>query len=154
MAVTHIQINYPPAEDLDPDLLLSAAEAVYEAVGGVEETELAITIIGEFEIHELNLNYRNIDAPTDVLAFPDGEINPETGKSYLGDVVIAYPIAVVQAEEEGHRVADELQLLVIHGILHLLGYEHDNDQGGEGMWLVQRKALDRLGSPIKSENWI
>ena len=65
-----------------------------------------------------------MDQVTDVLAFPDGSENPENGLLYLGDVVIAYPFAALQAHEAGHSPGDEIQLLVVHGLLHLLGYDH------------------------------
>ena len=95
------------------------------------ETELSLIITDDETIRELNHRFRGVDAPTDVLAF-DAEaeehfvIAPES-PPYLGDVVISYQRALAQAEELGHAVAEELKLLVIHGILHLLGYDHQEE---------------------------
>jgi probable rRNA maturation factor len=99
------------------------------------------------KLHELNNQFLGIDAPTDVLSFPSGneETDIETGRYYLGDIIISYPIAVEQARNNGHPVMAELMMLVVHGTLHLLGYDHAEEAGKNEMWLAQREALERLG---------
>jgi len=80
-----------------------------------------VVISSDAQLLELNRQYLGIEAPTDVLSFQADELDPETGRRYLGDVIISYPRAQAQAEVGGHAVLDELQLLVVHGVLHLLG---------------------------------
>jgi probable rRNA maturation factor len=107
--------------------------------------DIAIVIGDDEHIQSLNKTYRGIDEPTDVLAFPHGGIDPDTGRENLGDIIIAYPQAAQQAETGGHPVMDELVLLVVHATLHLLGYEHETDQQKRIMWSVQDDILDKLG---------
>lgn len=97
-------------------------------------------------IRELNRNFRGVDSVTDVLSFEsDGEIDPETGNEYLGDIVICLEQAAKQAEQSGHSVGNEIGLLEIHGLLHLLGYDHtDKDQKDE-MWHYQDLYLEKCG---------
>jgi len=114
--------------------------------------EISIVIRTDDYIQALNHIYRGINEPTDVLAFPHNRIDPDTGEENLGDVIIAYPIAVQQAEAGGHPVMDELILLVVHGTLHLLGYTHEDEQEKRMMWSVQEDILDKLGVSIKSHD--
>lgn len=152
-AIVHIQIDDPRAEKLGGEVLQSTVFAALEVGGEVSEPEVTVIITSSEEIQELNNKYRQIDAVTDVLSFSDGSINPENDRVYLGDVVIAYPVAEAQAEEDGHSTEQEIQLLMVHGILHLLGYDHSDEAGREAMWAVQKAALEVLGSPINSQNW-
>jgi probable rRNA maturation factor len=98
---------------------------------------------------ELNRDFLGKDAPTDVLAFAALEDSgpfvaaPEAG-GYLGDVIVSYPRAVAQAREHGHSPEQELNLLVVHGILHLLGYDHADDEGKAVMWARQDAILAGL----------
>ena len=97
------------------------------------KSEMTIVITGDEKIHELNLKYLAEDRPTDVLSFPMNEqldtvpvfVNIPDGKLHLGDIIISYPTAVTQAKEHRHSVNREIIILLIHGILHLLGYDHD-----------------------------
>ena len=109
---------------------------------------LAIKITGEKEIQELNAAYRGIDKTTDVLSFEADFFDPDLESRYLGDVVISYPQAARQAKRQGHPPQAELQLLVIHGVLHLLGYDHQSVTEKESMWLVQNQVLQTLGLDI------
>jgi probable rRNA maturation factor len=104
-------------------------------------------------LHQLNLEYRGIDTPTDVLAFSAREDLREPGvvfvvapeaEAYLGDVIISYPRATRQAEVAGHSVANELCLLAVHGVLHLLGYDHATAEEESAMWAVQDAVLAGL----------
>jgi probable rRNA maturation factor len=85
--------------------------------------EVTLAFVGERAIRTLNRKFMKKDGPTDVLSFPIGEKGPD-GKFYLGDIVIAVPVAFRQAREKGHSLDRELRLLAIHGFLHLLGYDH------------------------------
>ena len=87
------------------------------------DPEVSLAFVGERAIRTLNRKFMKKDRPTDVLSFPLGEKGPD-GKFYLGDIVIAVPVAVRQARQEGHGLDRELRLLAIHGFLHLLGFDH------------------------------
>ncbi len=120
--------------------LRSVAEQVLVAQRADPEAELGLVIANQEKVQQLNLRYLGKDEPTDVLAFsmlPEpatGEeakadlphfVVPPDGVSHLGEVIVSYPQAVIQAEEHRHSVKKEIAILIIHGILHLLGYEHD-----------------------------
>lgn len=107
--------------------------------------DLSIVLTDDRQLHELNLDYLGVDAPTDVLSFPAGEVDPETETLYLGDLAISIPRATQQAQNGGHPVEAEAQLLVVHGTLHLLGYDHSTDEEKAVMWAEQAKVLERLG---------
>jgi probable rRNA maturation factor len=126
------------------DLLERAARAVLD-LSGAQDADLTIVLVDDARIQALNRDFLAHDAPTDVLAFPADEPDPETGRRYLGDVVISTPRAEEQAREHGHAVEAEMQLLVVHGILHLLGHDHADVVEKECMWAAQARALERLG---------
>ena len=113
--------------------------------------EVALVLTDDASIQELNRDFLGEDAPTDVLSFSAQEqagpfvTAPEAG-AYLGDVIISYPRAIQQAGEQGHAVEQELDLLVVHGILHLLGYDHATEEEKSLMWSHQDAILAGLGS--------
>jgi probable rRNA maturation factor len=87
------------------------------------DPEVTLAFVGERAIRTLNRKFLKKDRPTDVLSFPLGEKGAD-GKFYLGDIVIAVPVAFRQSRAKGHSLDRELRLLAIHGFLHLLGYDH------------------------------
>lgn len=108
--------------------------------------ELSILLTDDEEIHELNFKYRGIDRPTDVLSFSqmEGEELIEEGDIVqLGDIVISVETAQRQADARGRSLADELELLTVHGVLHLLGYDDQNDEDAEIMEDHQTAILSR-----------
>ena len=108
--------------------------------------DFTLTFVTDRTIRELNKNYRDTDSVTDVLSFEsDGEIDPESGKEYLGDIVISLEQARRQAEQSGHPVENEIALLEIHGLLHLLGYDHLDKEQHDEMWKYQNMYLDQFG---------
>ena len=123
---------------LEVSWLERVAERVLVAQGIDSRAELGLVIVGQERVRQLNLSYLGKDEPTDVLAFsmlpePSGGdlvsfVAPPDGIKHLGEVVISYPQAVIQAEERRHSVEREIAILIIHGVLHLLGYEHDNPE--------------------------
>jgi len=127
------------------DLLVRAAQATLEHASASQDADLSIVLTDNARLHELNLNYLGIDSPTDVLSFPASETDPETGAPYLGDILISIPRAQVQAEAAGHPLESEVQLLVIHGVLHLLGHDHAEPEEKEDMWKAQAEILETLG---------
>ncbi|PWH20681.1 MAG: rRNA maturation RNase YbeY [Ardenticatenia bacterium] len=142
----HIQIVDAYRKHVTEEPLRRAAQVCLEDADAAD-AELTLVISDDETVHMLNRMYRGVDAPTDVLAFggtaPDFVVAPE-GASYLGDVVISYPRAVEQAMGR-HTPAEELVLLVVHGVLHLLGYDHMTHEDRKAMWAKQAMILDRLG---------
>jgi probable rRNA maturation factor len=140
--------------------------------------ELAIVITGDEQIQALNRQYRQVDAPTDVLAFATTEAGDAQGSGaqgsdaqgsdaqgsgaqgsgafvdapadsiYLGDIIISYPRAEAQAQAGGHLTSAELQLLVVHGVLHLLGHEHATATQKRTMWSAQAEIMQAIGASI------
>jgi probable rRNA maturation factor len=114
----------------------------------VAKSEVSLVLTGDEKILALNKQYLQEDRPTDVLSFPMNEqsksrtvfVNIPDGKRHLGEVIISYPQAVKQAKEHGHSVKREVVILLIHGILHLLGYDHDIPE--------RKKAMNRKESAI------
>lgn len=126
----------------DTSLLQRAAHL---ALGAESDADLTIVLTDDAQLHELNREYLGVDAPTDVLSFPASESDPETGRPYLGDILISIPRAERQAQAAGHSLEDEVQLLVIHGTLHLLGHDHAEAGEKSRMWAAQAEVLERLG---------
>jgi probable rRNA maturation factor len=128
-----------------PELIVAAAEAAlaHEAAAG----DLTVVLAGDAQLQALNRQYLGIDAPTDVLAFPGSQTDPETGVVYLGDIVISLAQAETQARAAGHPLESEVQLLVVHGVLHLLGHDHDVAEAKSRMWAAQGAVLRHLGLP-------
>ena len=108
------------------------------------DSDLTILVDDDQRIQKLNCEYLSIDAPTDVLAFPAGFTDPDTGHKYLGDVIISFPRAKSQANKRRHPVEAEIQLLVVHGVLHLLGHDHFESEDKEIMWSAQSQILNQL----------
>ena len=112
-------------------LVRRACTAVLKTEEFNDSAEVEVSFVDNGEIHGLNLQFRNIDRPTDVLSFPLGENgvfdeNPETGAKMLGDIVISVEQALKQAENYGHTFQREMAFLTVHSMLHLLGYDHVN----------------------------
>ena len=107
--------------------------------------DMTIVLTDDEQLHELNREYLGVDSPTDVLSFPAAESDPETGTTYLGDILISIPRATQQAQAAGHSVEDEVQLLVVHGTLHLLGHDHATAAEKARMWQARAEVLSGLG---------
>jgi probable rRNA maturation factor len=130
-----------------PDRLRQVAEATLHHEGASGQATLVIT--DDQGIQALNRDFLGRDVPTDVLAFSAQEeagafvAAPEMG-SYLGDVIVSYPRALAQAPEHGQQVEQELYLLIVHGFLHLLGYDHADEEEKAVMWARQEAILASL----------
>jgi probable rRNA maturation factor len=114
-----------------------------------DDVDVSIIIQSDRKLRELNRNFLGIDAATDVLSFALDETDPESGRLYLGDVIISFPRAQAQSDQAGHSVMDELKLLAVHGILHLLGYDHAVPVTKEKMWKAQLEILDSIQVVVK-----
>ncbi len=111
-----------------------------------EAATIGLLITNDDTIRELNLRYRGQHSPTDVLAFPHGEgsdgfVSPPSEPPHLGDIVVSFPRAMAQAAEHGHSVEEELDRLVVHGVLHLLGYDDQSEEEREAMWRRQEAMV-------------
>ncbi len=111
---------------------------------GVSEAEISLAFVDNPTIHRLNLRYLNHDEPTDVLSFPLSEGN---ARRLAGELVIGAEVAQGQAENRGHAVHAELALYVIHGLLHLCGYDDETEAGAARMRERERFYLRALGLP-------
>ena len=113
-----------------------------------QRCELSVTFVDLDEIHELNKIHRGVDSPTDVLSFPQFEDvceeAPEEGEICLGDVVICRDKAAQQAEEFGHSFEREILYLFVHSVLHLLGYDHMEDDEKRVMRTREEKIMEHI----------
>ena len=137
--------SYGPGFDQN---ITAAAEATLQDQE-VSSGTLTIVLTDEPGICEYNLRFAGIDEPTDVLSFPGGEIDPETGTAYIGDVVVCPPVALTGAAMGRHALLNELCLLTVHGVLHLLNFDHNNEENQKRMWEAQARILKRLGDPVQ-----
>lgn len=124
-----------------------------------KQLELSLSVVTPEQIQQLNGQYRNVDAVTDVLSFPSTEvgrkvididdydcdsINPDTGRLNLGDIIICLERAKQQAVEYGHSTRREVCFLALHSLLHLLGYDHVNQDDERQMVQLQKEILSKL----------
>ena len=138
----------PDAEAVIQRAIAAAAEAVDADVG---EAELAVMLTDDPGIRTLNSNWRGIDKPTNVLSFPalqpEGARKPGDAPRMLGDIAIAYETTRREADAEGKPFEHHLSHLAIHGFLHLIGYDHENDADAEEMESLETEILEQLGIP-------
>lgn len=143
--------------------LISLLERILQQAGtmeGVTEGEVDLTFVDDAQIHELNKEYRGIDRPTDVLSFAMHESTDEELQiiydmdevdeadnvpDVLGDIIISVPRAKLQSEEYGHSLERELGFLFVHGFLHLLGYDHQDEASEAEMMGKQEAVLAEVG---------
>jgi probable rRNA maturation factor len=118
----------------------------------LEQSEVSVTFVTNERIHEINLEYRDKDAPTDVISFAleelgegEVELKGEDMPRVLGDIIISVPKAREQAEEYGHSFIRELGFLAVHGFLHLLGYDHMTEEDEKKMFTRQKEILNEYG---------
>ncbi len=120
-------------------------------------SEVYVTLTDNESIAEINQTSRGINKPTDVLSFPmltfnehipvidAGDVDPETGMVFLGDIMISVEKAVEQAQAYGHSLERELCFLVVHGMLHLIGFDHETQEDEKEMMARQEEVLQELG---------
>jgi probable rRNA maturation factor len=127
------------------------ADLTLKQLYGDEEVELSIALEQDDVVKDLNLKYRSVDATTDVLSFEGNYPNPETGLIHIGDIIISVPQAQKQAITAGHSLNQELALLIVHGVLHLHGYDHTEVEDEKVMWEKQGSILMKLQNFIENE---
>lgn len=143
-----VSIDEPFADRVDETWLRRVAEHVLKIEKVDLKAELGLLITGDETMTDLNRTYRDIDGTTDVLSFAFQEdkefpAHPE-GVTQLGEVIVSMPQAERQAAEKIHSLDEELAVLVIHGVLHLLGYDHQTDEDEDRMMAREQEALAQL----------
>ena len=154
-----IDISYETDIELDipyEDIVRQMVVAALDYENCPYEAEVSVTVVDDKEIQEINKTYRNIDKATDVLSFPmheyesaadfdnldDSAFNPESGELLLGDIVISAEKVTAQAKEYGHSKEREFAFLLVHSILHLLGYDHMEEEERLVMESKQKEILE------------
>jgi probable rRNA maturation factor len=133
----------------DQDRLKSIAEFALKKMGIHPDSELSISIVGEDEMSSLHMQWMDEPGATDVLSFPMDEMKPNsaaTGPGLLGDVVLCPDFAQAQAKAAGHSLQEELELLTVHGVLHLLGFDHRETEEHKVMFSKQDELLSEWRS--------
>jgi probable rRNA maturation factor len=133
------------------ELVQNILQFACEEEGVVDGSEVSVSFVDNEMIQAVNREYREIDRPTDVISFAlnDDEIQPQAEgiPNLLGDIIISVPKAREQAEEYGHSFERELGFLAVHGLLHLLGYDHMNKEEEQTMFSRQERILEAYGLP-------
>jgi probable rRNA maturation factor len=162
MMIDSVEVNVLIDEGFEERLVASWLERVAEKVLVAQDSgskaELGLVIVGQEKVRQLNLSYLGKDEPTDVLAFsmlPEQSrenillfVVPPDDIKHLGEVIISYPQAVIQAEEHQHSVKREIAILLIHGVLHLLGYDHDKPKPEQEMRAREAEILNYIGDEL------
>jgi len=147
----HIEQNF--RDCVDERWARKIAQQVLKAESVSPPYEISLVFTDSETVQRLNRDYRGIDAPTDVLSFhmlPNKTTNnlpfilPPDGVTHMGEVIISYPQAARQAKEQGHSVEQELAVLIIHGILHLLSYDHEQPRGKAKMRAREKELLEKV----------
>src|ERR1700693_265403 len=140
--------NEPDAEAVIQRAIAAAAETVD---ADVADAELAVMLTDDSGIRTLNSNWRGVDKPTNVLSFPalqpTGAGGPDDAPRMLGDIAIAYETTRKEANDERRPFDHHLSHLAVHGFLHLIGYDHENDDDAEAMEALEAEILAQLGIP-------
>lgn len=122
-------------------LVKKAAAAALRAEGVDEPCEIGVTLTNDEGIHVINREQRGVDRPTDVLSFPIDEMDYDTNRRYLGDMVLSLERAEAQGEEYGGGFKHEAQYLTVHSVLHLLGYDHLDEGEEKAKMRAREKAI-------------
>lgn len=139
----HVTRKLPLPVELTLSRVRRIALETLIATGQTGDASLVFT--DDQEIKSLNREYRDVDSPTDVLSFPSDETDPQTGSRYLGDVIISVERAQSQAKTANHPWVEELTMLIVHGCLHLSGFDHSSDDEKQVMKNHQETILKSLG---------
>ena len=141
-----VEVNNESAVEVDEALLQRVVHYALHALHVSPDAELALVLVDEAAMEQLHVQWMDEPGPTDVLSFPMDELRPGTEESptpagLLGDIVLCPQVAQAQAETAGHALQDELLLLTVHGLLHLLGFDHAEPAEEREMFGIQRDIL-------------
>ena len=145
----HVDVQIAVEEPLVPesgDIAIWVRRAV-QAAGRTHEAEISVRVVGAAEMQQLNSEFREQDKPTNVLSFPAGSIEglPPDAEMPLGDIVVCASVVRGEAEEQGKAVADHWAHMMVHGTLHLLGFDHENDSDAAVMENLEIQILTDHG---------
>ena len=150
MIEVDVEIEDPAWSDAEPDTASVVEQAAKAALAAALDADpaageggLVVLLASDAAVQALNNAFRGQDKPTNVLSFPAAP-NPE---DHLGDVALAYGVCAAEAEVQGKSLADHLRHLTIHGVLHLLGYDHQIDSEARTMEALERRILEGMGVP-------
>ena len=141
-------LNRQRSHRVERDALVGFLERIVEELPPQDADSVAVSLVSDRRMREFNKRYRGKDRPTDVLSFPVGDEPAPEGERHLGDIMISVPTAAEQARREGGSLERELKILALHGYLHLLGYDHEVDDGE--MMRLQRGLVRRLLRPTQA----
>jgi probable rRNA maturation factor len=144
--VVNIQLADDVTSPLDLNQIELSASLALQMAAAPLDAELTVVLTGDEELQRLNRQFLEIDAPTDVLSFPADFVDPDSHHPYLGDILVSVERAQQQADLQGHSAGQELRLLIVHGVLHLLGHDHAEESEKARMWSLQDQILSKLSS--------
>jgi probable rRNA maturation factor len=144
-----IDVNNESGWEIDEQAVLDAARYALQRMRIHPLSELSVIVVDADAMEQLHVQWMDLPGPTDVMSFPMDELRPgkedeEPAQGLLGDIVLCPEVAKLQGEEAptGHSMDEELQLLTVHGVLHLLGYDHDEADDKAEMFGLQKAILD------------
>lgn len=145
-----VHVDEPWWKAVDEDAVRGLALRVLTSEGVAAPAEVGVVITDDETVRDLNRRYLDRDEPTDVLSFPlmeTGEpfVGPPDGIAHLGEVIVSYPTAERRAREQGHGIEQEIAHLVVHGLLHLLGYDHEEPEEERRMRSLEDRLLAATG---------
>jgi len=154
--LVQLQADLPEPDRINPKKLEQAAIQVLEMENAAADSMISIVVSTDEHMQEMNKQYRGIDAPTDVLSFPSEPMPQgiDEDEGYLGDIIVSLPYLARRVAQEQRSLHDELALMVVHGTLHLLGYDHDTAETQQAMWAVQAAALKALAIDLIVPDYI
>jgi len=128
-------------------LVRSSASAAWRAGGGRGAIEIGVLLADDATLRELNARHRGRDSATNVLSFPAEPADDAPGPAMLGDVALAFEMIAAEAGAQGKPLADHIRHMIVHGVLHLLGYDHVDDAAAEAMERIEAEVLAEFGVP-------
>ncbi|GER22142.1 endoribonuclease YbeY [Zafaria cholistanensis] len=152
-----VEVNNESSMEADLEAVAALGRHILDSLYVHPEAEVSVILVDEDAMERLHLEWMDLPGPTDVMSFPMDELRPgspgsPTPAGMLGDIVICPQVAAQQARAGGHSTADEILLLATHGMLHLLGYDHEDPAEKEEMFGLQRSLLEAfLGRPAPRE---
>ncbi len=153
------ETDYGPEQGVDEAELASVARYVLDEMGIHPMAELSILLVDTAAMEQLHIQWMDEPGPTDVMSFPMDELRPgkegeELPQGLLGDIVLCPEVALKQGKAAGHSMDAELQLLTVHGVLHVLGYDHEEPDEQREMFALQKRILDdwRAGRGLSGQS--
>jgi probable rRNA maturation factor len=147
--VIYVSIPVKYRKLLDKSRFEQAASETLHALGHENPLSVVVKLTGDREMKKLNNAYRGDDKATDVLSFENQYTDPENGENYLGDIMISVETAAIQAEANGNSLQHEIEMLLVHGVLHLAGNDHGTKTDRDQMSKLQDQVLANIGNPLR-----